>query len=66
MDDAIEFAKIQLEKTMEEIAHDSTIHPSETIDSTHKWLAEGFKSWNSWWTSGYFAACLLVYVSINL
>jgi unsaturated chondroitin disaccharide hydrolase len=57
MDAAIEFAKIQLENTMEEIGHDSTIHPSETIDSTHKWLAEGYKSWNSWWTSGYFAAC---------
>ncbi len=57
MDDAVEFAKIQLEKSLEEIAHDSAIHPSETIDSTHKWLAEGFKSWNSWWTSGYFAAC---------
>ena len=56
MDAAIEFAKIQLENTMEEIEYDSTIHPSETIDSTHKWLAEGFKSWNSWWTSGYFAA----------
>jgi rhamnogalacturonyl hydrolase YesR len=57
MDAAIEFAKSQLDKTILEIAHDSTIHPSETIDSTHKWLAEGFKSWNSWWTSGYFASC---------
>ena len=57
MDAAIEFAKIQLENTMVEIGHDSTIHPSETIDSTHKWLAEGYKSWNSWWTSGYFASC---------
>ena len=57
MDAAIAFAKIQLENTIVEIGHDSTIHPSETIDSTHKWLAEGYKSWNSWWTSGYFAAC---------
>ncbi|KPL15082.1 MAG: hypothetical protein AMS26_08680 [Bacteroides sp. SM23_62] len=57
MDAAIAFVKIQLENTIVEIGHDSTIHPSETIDSTHKWLAEGYKSWNSWWTSGYFAAC---------
>jgi chondroitin AC lyase len=57
MDAAIEFAKIQLENTVLEIGGDSTIHPSETIDSTHKWLAEGYKSWNSWWTAGYFSAC---------
>jgi chondroitin AC lyase len=57
MDDAIEFAKIQLEETILEIGHDSTVYPSETIDSTHKWLAEGYKSWNNWWTSGYFPAC---------
>jgi len=57
MDAAIEFAKIQLENTLVEIGNDSTIHPSETIDSTHKWLAEGYKSWNSWWTAGYFSAC---------
>lgn len=57
MDAAIEFAKIQLENTVVEIENDSTIHPSETIDSTHNWLAEGFKSWNSWWTAGYFSAC---------
>jgi unsaturated chondroitin disaccharide hydrolase len=57
MDDAIEYAKIQLEKTIVEIAYDSTVHPSETVDSTHTWLVEGYKSWNSWWTSGYFSAC---------
>ena len=57
MDAAVEFAKIQLENTLEEIGHDSTIHPSETIDSTHKWLTEGYKSWSNWWTSGYFSAC---------
>jgi hypothetical protein len=54
---AIEFAGIQLDSTLEEIGQDSTIHPSETIDSTHQWLAEGYKSWNNWWTSGYFTAC---------
>jgi len=57
IDAAVEFAQIQLEKTISEIGEDSTVHPSETIDSTHKWLAEGFKSWNNWWTSGYFSAC---------
>jgi rhamnogalacturonyl hydrolase YesR len=57
MDVAIDFAKIQLEKTTEEIGHDSTVFPSETIDTSHRWLAEGYKSWNSWWTSGYFPAC---------
>lgn len=57
MDAAIEFAKIQLEGTIVEIGHDSTVYPSETIDSNHKWLVEGYKSWNNWWTSGYFPAC---------
>jgi len=57
MDAAIEVAKIRLENTITEIGADSTIHPSETIESTHKWLAESFKSWDSWWTSGYFSAC---------
>ncbi len=57
MDAAVDFARIQLEKTIAEIASDSTVFPSETLDPTHKWLAEDFKSWNSWWTSGYFPAC---------
>jgi unsaturated chondroitin disaccharide hydrolase len=57
LDAAVEFAKIQLENTLEEIGHDSLVYPSETIDTSHQWLAEGYKSWNSWWTSGYFPAC---------
>ena len=57
IDAAVEVAKIKLENTLTEIGNDSTIHPSETIDSMGNWLAEDFKSWNSWWTSGYFSAC---------
>ena len=57
IDEAIDFARIQLENTLVEIGHDSTIHPSETIDTNHKWLIEGYKSCDSWWTSGYFSAC---------
>ena len=57
MERAIDHAIIQLEHTLEEVGHDSTIFPSETEPPGHPWVIEGYKSWDSWWTSGYFPAC---------